>query len=157
MSYSSVSSSLCHSVYFASLGIRRVVARFISLASASGESSLIARLLLSPRKPLRWVFVGTPNRRLAPLVKCRPFRTAHRLAPMCLFLSCGFLLSPRQTLRWFAAGTPAYISVSSSLCHSVHFASLGIRQSPRGLSATEPTFGPSGRQFRLNCWEKNRR
>ena len=36
-------------------------------------------------------------------------------------------------------------------------ASLGIRQSPRGLRHTEPTFTPSGRQLRLNCWEKNRR
>ena len=30
-------------------------------------------------------------------------------------------------------------------------ASDGIRQSPRGDSVTEPTFGPSGRQLRLNC------
>ena len=36
-------------------------------------------------------------------------------------------------------------------------ASLGMRQSPRGERATEPIFGPSGRQERLNCWEKNRR
>ena len=34
-----------------------------------------------------------------PLVKNRPFGAARRLAPTCLFLSCGFLLSPRQTLR----------------------------------------------------------
>ena len=31
-------------------------------------------------------------------------------------------------------------------------ASDGIRQSPRGESVTVPTFGPSGRQERLNCW-----
>lgn len=36
-------------------------------------------------------------------------------------------------------------------------ASLGIRQSPLGLRQTEPTFTPSGRQLRLNCWVKNRR
>ena len=30
-----------------------------------------------------------------------------------------------------------------------------MRQSPRGERDTEPTFGPSGRQERLNCWEKN--
>ena len=29
--------------------------------------------------------------------------------------------------------------------------SLGMRQSPRGESATEPTFTPSGKQERLNC------
>ena len=36
-------------------------------------------------------------------------------------------------------------------------ASLGIRQSPRGERLIEPTFGPSGRQERLNCWRKKRR
>ena len=46
---------------------------------------------------------------------------------------------------------------SSSAIHSVLQASLGIRQSPRGDSVTEPTFGPSGRQLRLNCWAKKRR
>ena len=46
---------------------------------------------------------------------------------------------------------------SSSSIHREATASLGIRQSPRGLRATEPTLGPSGRQLRLNCWEKNRR
>ena len=46
---------------------------------------------------------------------------------------------------------------SSSSIHREATASLGIRQSPRGLRATEPTLGPSGRQLRLNCWEKKRR
>ena len=32
-----------------------------------------------------------------------------------------------------------------------------LRYLPRGLRVTEPTFGPSGRQLRLNCWAKNRR
>ena len=50
-----------------------------------------------------------------------------------------------------------YSSVSSSACHSAIFASLGIRQSPRGERATEPTLGPSGTQLRLNCWLKKRR
>ncbi len=36
-------------------------------------------------------------------------------------------------------------------------ASLGIRQSPRGLREMLPTLGPSGRQERLNCWLKKRR
>ena len=39
----------------------------------------------------------------------------------------------------------------------VELASLGIRQSPLGERVTLPTFGASGRQERLNCWEKNRR
>ena len=45
------------------------------------------------------------------------------------------------------------------LSHIFHIsleASDGIRQSPLGDSVTEPTFGPSGRQERLNCWMKNR-
>ena len=50
-----------------------------------------------------------------------------------------------------------YSSISNSACHRSIRASLGIRQSPRGESATVPTLGPSGTQFRLNCWEKNRR
>lgn len=41
--------------------------------------------------------------------------------------------------------------------HASTKASLGIRQSPRGDRDTDPTFGPSGIQDRLNCWEKNRR
>lgn len=44
-----------------------------------------------------------------------------------------------------------------SLSHPAAHASLGILQSPLGDSATVPTFGPSGRQERLNCWEKNLR
>ncbi len=45
---------------------------------------------------------------------------------------------------------------SITLIQRVTFASEGMRQSPRGLSATVPTLGPSGRQDRLNCWVKNR-
>ncbi|MNP82856.1 hypothetical protein D3C76_1816280 [compost metagenome] len=45
---------------------------------------------------------------------------------------------------------------STSFSHSAAEASLGIRQSPRGERLTVPTFGPSGKQERLNCWEKKR-
>jgi hypothetical protein len=51
------------------------------------------------------------------------------------------------------------ISASSAWTWSNHIsalASLGIRQSPRGDNATEPTFGPSGMAERLNCCEKKR-
>ena len=48
-------------------------------------------------------------------------------------------------------------SDSTSSSQRLDEASLGIRQSPRGLRLTEPTFGPSGRQERLNCWAKKRR
>ena len=44
-----------------------------------------------------------------------------------------------------------YSRPSSSSIHRLFTASLGIRQSPRGLRATEPTLGPSARQERLNC------
>ena len=46
---------------------------------------------------------------------------------------------------------------ATALTHSALLASLGMRQSPRGESATEPTLGPSGMDDRLNCWLKKRR
>ena len=48
---------------------------------------------------------------------------------------------------------PAPSSGKNSI-HSAIDASLGIRQSARGDRQTEPTFTPSGRQFRLNCCVK---
>ena len=52
--------------------------------------------------------------------------------------------------------SPAHIfSIVSS--HILLQASLGMRRSPLGEMATEPTLGPSGRQERLNCWLKKRR
>ena len=48
-------------------------------------------------------------------------------------------------------------SASASASHRLPDASDGIRQSPLGLSVTEPTFGPSGMHERLNCcWKKRR-
>ena len=41
--------------------------------------------------------------------------------------------------------------------HASLEASDGIRQSPRGESDTDPTFGESGTQLRLNWEAKNRR
>ena len=57
--------------------------------------------------------------------------------------------------KWFNYNISRSDSISSS--QRLDEASLGIRQSPRGLRLTEPTFGPSGRQERLNCWVKKRR
>ncbi len=45
--------------------------------------------------------------------------------------------------------------LSISWSQASGLASLGMRQSPRGERAMEPTLGPSGRQERLNCCEKN--
>ena len=47
--------------------------------------------------------------------------------------------------------------VSRSAIQMFREASLGMRRSPLGETATEPTFGPSGRQERLNCCAKKRR
>ena len=46
---------------------------------------------------------------------------------------------------------------STSSSHMDDFASLGIIQPPLGDKETLPTAGPSGRQERLNCCEKNLR
>ena len=51
---------------------------------------------------------------------------------------------------------PPYSSFKSS-SHAAADASDGMRQSPRGLSEHVPTFGPSGKQERLNCCAKKRR
>ena len=45
---------------------------------------------------------------------------------------------------------PCRHNVSSSLSHIAADASDGMRQSPRGESDTEPTFGPSGSAERVN-------
>jgi hypothetical protein len=44
-----------------------------------------------------------------------------------------------------------FLSRLISASHMAADASLGIRQSPRGDKATDPTFGPSGMADRLNC------
>ena len=48
-------------------------------------------------------------------------------------------------------------SSSSSASHKAEQVSLAIRRSPLGDRHTVPTLGPSGRQLRLNCCEKNLR
>lgn len=57
--------------------------------------------------------------------------------------------------RTLLATKPQSSSFSSSI-QIATTASLGMRRSPRGETAIEPTFGPSGRQLRLNCCEKKR-
>lgn len=42
-------------------------------------------------------------------------------------------------------------NVSNPAIQMAEDASLGIRRSPLGDTATVPTFGPSGKQERLNC------
>ena len=184
--YSRPSSSSSQREATASDGIRLVGAGSRSLASArGGESSLLPPRLLSPRGPLRWVPAGPPMgdwRRITPDPPAPPARGRPRRQTA----SASSARAPDPSLppggakaRSFrrassphgdrSAGSPrgpqwatgggggSYSRPSSSSSQREATASDGIRQSPRGLRATEPTLGPSGRQERLNCWEKNRR
>lgn len=86
------------------------------------------------------------------------FRLRRNLRPLPCASSPHKIFDFAGTPFWRLAGEAVfYSSPSSSLSHSAADASLGIRQSPRGERATVPTLGPSGRQERLNCWEKKRR
>ncbi len=58
---------------------------------------------------------------------------------------CEKIVPSYDSLAFYAFNS----SISAS--HKADTASLGIRQSPRGDRATEPTLGPSGKQERLNC------
>ena len=101
---------------------------------------------------------GHPPRRHKVRMPLLPALRKAPAAPLLLLSPPG--LSPRRGPRkWRLAGetSVSYSSVSSSACQRFIFASLGIRQSPRGDMATVPTLGPSGRQLRLNCWLKKRR
>lgn len=86
--------------------------------------------------------------------------------PRGLAVECAVPIRPKGRQKGesgrFRRGTPARLrgcaqSSSSSFIHRAEQASLGMRQSPRGESETLPTLGPSGKQLRLNCWEKKRR
>lgn len=84
------------------------------------------------------VFVYLPRRSLVNVpISTSP--SAHSKGPLCGH-----------------SGVCSYNS-STSRIHPAAQASLGIRQSPLGETATLPTFGPSGRQERLNCCMKNLR
>ena len=48
------------------------------------------------------------------------------------------------------------LSLPDHSSHVAAWASLGMRQSPRGERLTEPTLGPSGMQDRLNWLAKKR-
>ena len=54
-------------------------------------------------------------------------------------------------IRQLVSSLFLYSNVSNSFNHKVAQASLGMRKSPLGETPTLPTFGPSGRQERLNC------
>src|SRR5690349_8034836 len=79
--------------------------------------------------------------------------------PDCKRKSSRGLLRPplSQAEATFAFALSSVPPSSTHRSHSAAWASLGIRQSPRGDRLTEPTFGPSGRQERLNWLAKNRR
>ena len=84
-----------------------------------------------------------------------PVRTRSKLRS-----SGEFRLLQNRIFSAAAIGRPRILhafsaSISSSQMRAQ--ASEGILRSPRGETATEPTFGPSGRQLLLNCCEKNLR
>ena len=73
--------------------------------------------------------------------------------------SCSFGFQ-KLARRLVSVGVPAVLvvasSVSSVLVQHVHvsvsYTHLDVyKRQPRGLSDTDPTLGPSGRQERLNC------
>ncbi len=70
---------------------------------------------------------------------------------------CSFRHGLRRATFLREEGLSQLYSCSHCCIHRALTASDGILQSPRGDSVTVPTFGPSGRQERLNCWIKNRR
>ena len=61
-----------------------VGASFISLASAFGESLLISLLLLSKSKPLRWVSIWLPLKRLASFFQSEDIRFQAMASKLCL-------------------------------------------------------------------------
>ena len=85
------------------------------------------------------------------------------------FQCCNVVMTAEKYLYVFGSALPG-VSLLLSMAlrfvpkFSAHIravraaqASLGIRQSPRGLIEILPTLGPSGKQERLNCWLKKRR
>ena len=62
--------------------------------------------------------------------------------------------TPEKYLREFLDSFVNQTAPNGQLC--LADASDGIRRSPRGDTATLPTFGPSGRQERLKCCAKKR-
>ena len=84
----------------------------------------------------------------------------HTLTLRCR-LQLFLLNASAQPSELFLMDTIAYEtrnhSSSSSASHKAEQVSLAIRRSPLGDRHTVPTLGPSGRQLRLNCCEKNLR
>lgn len=75
--------------------------------------------------------------------------------PLYVMKKSSFLLQRKRKKIIFCCLSVEFYSDSASRSHSDTEASLGMRQSPRGERLIEPTFGPSGRAERLNCWLKN--
>ena len=84
-----------------------------------------------------------------PILNTLPFRAL-------LFALCSFIMCACFAAMLFDSKTRSGYRFSHSSIHSLDEASLGMRQSPRGLRQQLPTLGPSGRQLRLNCCAKKR-
>ena len=110
---------------------------------------------------LRGAFsVRSEGQRMERILRILRLKAAERPRDSARGRGCGKILSsetPEADILFRHDGCSEAQSVSSSCCQTAAQASLGIRQSPLGESVTEPTFGPSGRQLRLNCcWKKRR-
>ena len=104
--------------------------------------------------------VRSEGQRMECVLRILRLKAAERPRDSARGRGCGQILpgkTPETDILLRHDGCSEVQSVSSSCCQTAAQASLGIRQSPLGESVTEPTFGPSGRQLRLNCcWKKRR-
>ena len=97
-----------------------------------------------------------PNTESVAAANFRPDAAGDASGPRGRAFPCGAKDGRRFCPETRGFPRPLY-SASASSSQSAAEASEGIRQSPRGERATEPTLTPSGRQERLNCCEKKRR
>ena len=97
-----------------------------------------------------------PNTETVAAANFRPDAAGDASGPRGRAFPCGAKDGRRFCPETRGLPRPRY-SASASSSQSAAEASEGIRQSPRGERATEPTLTPSGRQERLNCCEKKRR
>ena len=114
--------------------------------TCSRENKYTSELLFQAIKTLWQKHKGRCCHRhplLLSLFRCSLYRSIHK---DCFSVKYYFI---------FQLNIYVIYNFSSSLCHRRTQASLGIRRSPLGDTATDPTFGPSGRQERLNCCAKN--
>lgn len=91
--------------------------------------------------------------------KVKRFYAAKRIFPGFFRIFPAFFDFPpvfRKGARFFGVSSARQDKESGRPRYGSYSLSLGMRQSPRGDSATEPTLTPSGMAERLNCWVAKR-